>query len=65
MLQHQLDFASSAVQMSVVEDLLVAHYPLLAQTAVYDPSIGSRQALSPPQPLSICQGPAEAVRLAS
>ena len=61
MLQYQLDLASSAVQLSVVDNLLITHYPLLAQTAVFDPGIGSRRALIHPQPLSCQPEPTEEV----
>ncbi len=65
MLQHQLDLASSEVQLSVVDNLLVTHYPLLAQTAVYDLIIGSRQGLIQPQPLTILRDASHEVLQAS
>ena len=64
MLQHQLDLASPAVHLSIVDNLLVAHYPALAQSAVFDPSVGGRQQLVPLQPLVCCKPAPQQVILA-
>ena len=52
-LQHQLELASPTVCLSVVDNLLIAHYSSLSRSSVFDPSIGVRKAL----------GPAELLRL--
>ncbi|KAK9841661.1 hypothetical protein WJX74_009708 [Apatococcus lobatus] len=52
MLQHQLDLAGPDVQLSVVDGLLIIHYPGLALSAVFDPSISGRKPLAPPTPLT-------------
>lgn len=57
MLQHQLDLASPDVQLSVVDGLLITHYPGLALAAVYDPSIGGRKPLAAPTPVAFPSKP--------
>ena len=57
MLQHQLDLASSDVQLSVVDSLLITYYPGLALAAVYDPSIGGRKPLAAPTPVAFPSKP--------